>query len=139
MQVLKSKSKVKKTKIVMTVEKTPTGFSAFSEDLPIFTTGASIPELLKNVQEAINYYFEDQQINIEPDQIKFEIDFRQFFKYYKVLNAKYLGEKIGMNPSLISQYVSGAKKPSSKQTEKILKGINQIGVELAGIHLLKTE
>ena len=34
----------KKKKITMTVEKTDTGFSAFSEDYPIFTTGQSIPE-----------------------------------------------------------------------------------------------
>ncbi len=34
----------KKKKIIMTVEKTDTGFSAFSENYPIFATGKSIPE-----------------------------------------------------------------------------------------------
>lgn len=127
-----------KKKIILTVEKTNTGFSAFSADYPIFTTGKSIPELINNAYEATELYFEEENVKIDSRNIKFEIDFKQFFKYYKVINAKFLGEKIGMNPSLLSQYVSGTKKPSSKQTEKILSGIHQIGQELSGLNLLQT-
>lgn len=129
---------MKRKKITLTVEKTDTGFSAFSEDYPIFTTGQSIPELMNNAYEATDFYFEEEQVKITPNDIKFEIDFQQFFKYYKVINAKFLAEKIGMNASLLSQYVQGHKKPSAKQTEKILSGINQIGQELSGINLLQT-
>lgn len=137
MQVLKHKIMDKK-KVTLTVEKTNTGFSAFSADYPIFTTGKSIPELINNSYEAVALHFEEDNIKIDIKNIKFEIDFKQFFKYYKVLNAKFLGEKIGMNPTLLSQYVSGTKKPSSKQTEKILSGIHQIGQELSGLNLLQT-
>lgn len=137
MQVLKPKIMDKK-KVTLTVEKTNTGFSAFSADYPIFTTGKSIPELINNSYEAVALHFEEDNIKIDIKNIKFEIDFKQFFKYYKVLNAKFLGEKIGMNPTLLSQYVSGTKKPSSKQTEKILSGIHQIGQELSGLNLLQT-
>ena len=35
----------------MTVEKTNTGFSAFSQNYPIFTTGQSISELINNSYE----------------------------------------------------------------------------------------
>lgn len=137
--MLELKNKIMdKKKLILTVEKTNTGFSAFSEDFPIFTTGKSIPELINNAYEATELHFEDENVKIEPKNIKFEIDFKQFFKYYKVINAKFLGEKIGMNPSLLSQYVSGTKKPSPKQTEKILGGIHQIGQELTGINLLQT-
>lgn len=125
-------------KITMIVEKTNTGFSAFSADYPIFTTALSVPELINNTYEATELYFEDEKVKIEPSDIRFEIDFKQFFKYYKVLNAKFLAEKIGMNPTLLSQYVSGTKKPSAKQTEKILTGIHQIGQELSGLNLLQT-
>lgn len=127
---------LRKKKILMTVEKTNTGFSAFSVNDPIFTTGKTIPELINNAYEASELFFENEKIKINPKDIKFEIDFQQFFKYYKVLNAKFLAEKIGMNASLLSQYVQGHKKPSAKQTEKILNGIHQIGQELSGIHLL---
>lgn len=122
----------------MTVEKTDTGFSAFSEDYPIFTTGQSIPELINNTYEATELHFEEESVKVNQNDIKFEIDFKQFFKFYKVLNAKFLAEKIGMNATLLSQYVQGHKKPSAKQTEKILSGIHQIGQELSGINLLHT-
>ena len=79
---------------------------------------------------------EDKDIKINTDNINFEIDFKQFFQYYKVLNAKFLAEKIGMNPTLLSQYIQGHKKPSNLQTEKILEGIHEIGRELSEINLI---
>ena len=127
-----------KKEIIMTVEKTSTGFSAFSNDYPIFTTGKSIPELINNTYEATEFYFEEERIKFDHKDIKFEIDFQQFFKFYKVINANFLAEKIGMNATLLSQYVHGHKKPSAKQTEKILNGIHQIGQELSALNLLQT-
>ena len=123
-------------KIKMIVEKTDTGFSAFSEDYPIYTTGRTIPELIDNALEAANLLFEEDDIRIEQENLKFEIDFKQFFQYYKVINAKFLANKIGMNPTLLSQYVQGRKKPSDAQTEKILLGIHQIRQELSEINLI---
>jgi len=120
----------------MIVEKTDTGFSAYSTDHSIFTTGKTIPELIDNAFVAVGLYLEDEDIVITHDQIKFEIDFKQFFQYYKVINAKFLADKIGMNPTLLSQYVQGHKKPSENQTEKILLGIHQIGKELSEINLI---
>jgi predicted RNase H-like HicB family nuclease len=128
--------KTTKKKIKMIVEKTDTGFSAFSDEYPIFTTGRTIPELIDNAYEAINLYFEDEKTRITHENLKFEIDFKQFFQYYKVLNSKFLADKIGMNPTLLSQYVQGHKKPSDKQTEKIIMGIQQIGQELSEINLI---
>ena len=127
-----------KKKITLIVEKTDTGFSAYSDNYPVFTTGKTIPELIDNGFEACGLYFETENVKLRHDNIKFEIDFKQFFQYYKVLNSRFLAEKIGMNPTLLSQYVQGHKKPSAKQTEKILNGIHQIGQELSGINLLQT-
>lgn len=124
-----------KKKIKITVEKTKTGFSAYSEEYPIFTTGRTIPELINNALEATQLHFEEEY-EISHENLKFEIDFAQFFQYYKVLNAKFLAEKIGMNPTLLSQYVQGHKKPSENQTEKILSGIHQIGQELSEMNLI---
>ena len=128
--------KTTKKKIKMVVEKTETGFSAFSEEYPVYTTGRTISELIDNAYEASNLYFKDQNIQVTHENLKFEIDFKQFFQYYKVLNSKFLADKIGMNPTLLSQYVQGHKKPSESQTEKILSGIQQIGKELSEINLI---
>ena len=120
----------------MIVEKTNTGFSAFSEDSPIYTTGKTVPELINNAYEAAQLHFEEENLKLTQHSIKFEIDFKQFFQHYKVLNSKFLAEKIGMNPTLLSQYIQGHKKPSEKQTEKILAGIQQIGKELSEVNLI---
>ncbi|MDP4275534.1 MAG: helix-turn-helix transcriptional regulator [Bacteroidota bacterium] len=128
--------KTTRKKIKMIVEKTDTGFSAFSEDYPFYTTGRTITELIDNACEAANLFFAEHDIHITHENLKFEIDFKQFFQYYKVLNSKFLAEKIGMNPTLLSQYIQGHKKPSESQTEKILSGIQQIGKELSEINLI---
>lgn len=125
-----------KKKINFIVEKTDTGFSTYAEDYPIITTGRTIPELIDNALEAASLFYEDEKIEITHDNLKFEIDFQQFFQYYKVLNSNFLANKIGMNPTLLSQYIQGHKKPSEKQTEKILLGIHQIGKELSEINLI---
>jgi predicted RNase H-like HicB family nuclease len=118
-------------KIVAKVEKTKTGFSAFAIDYPVFTTGKTISELTKNLAEALNLYFEDDGYWVEEKNIDLEIDLQQFFQFYRVINAKFLADRIGMNPTLLSQYVQGRKKPSLLQTEKILNGIREVGRELS--------
>ena len=128
--------KLLRRKVTMIVEKTDTGFSAYSEQYPVFTTAVNITELLNNALEAVNLYFEEDGLQATLQNIRFEIDFKQFFQYYRIINAKYLAEKIGMNPTLFSQYVQGHKKPSEAQTEKILYGIHQIGQELSERNLI---
>jgi predicted RNase H-like HicB family nuclease len=120
-----------KKKVVAKVEKTKTGFSAFAIDYPVFTTGRTISELTKNLAEALNLYFEDDVYRVEEKNIDLEIDLQQFFQFYRVINAKFLADRIGMNPTLLSQYVQGRKKPSLLQTEKILSGIREVGRELS--------
>ena len=129
-------SKTFKKKITVIVEKTNTGFSAYPPDYPIGTTGSSIVELQKNILEVLNFYFEEQGYEVSSTNIQLQIDLQQFFQYYKVLNARHLAEKIGMNPTLLSQYVQGRKKPSAQQSAKIMNGIQQIGKELAELRLI---
>jgi predicted RNase H-like HicB family nuclease len=127
--------KTLKKKIRLTVEKTDTGFSAYSGEYPVFTTGKTFTELLDNSVEAMNLYFEEKDCQINKNNIEFEIDLQQFFQYYRVINSKFLAQRIGMNEALLSQYVQGRKKPSIKQTNKILQGIQEVGRELSHINL----
>jgi hypothetical protein len=125
-----------KKKYKFVVEKTETGFSAFSEDNPIFTTGKNITELQNNLIEAMELAYDSTNSKFSKENIELEIDLKQLFQYYRVINSKFLAERIGMNTALFSQYVKGRKKPSSKQTDRILKGINEIGKELSEIQLV---
>lgn len=123
-------------KINVTVEKTKTGYSAYADDLAIFSTGKTIPKLYQNLLEALNLYYQDAGQFVEHTNLRLHLDLQQFFRYYRVLNANFLAERIGMNPTLLSHYVQGHKKPSPKQTAKILDGIHTIGKELAEIRFV---
>ena len=120
-------------KIEMIVEKTRTGYSAYANKYPVYTVGTSIEELSQNMVEALNLYFEKKGKKVTEADIRITLDLPQFFKFYKVINAKGLSERIGMNQSLLAQYINGTKKPSAMQTQKILKGVQQVGKELAAI------
>jgi predicted RNase H-like HicB family nuclease len=118
------------------VEKTDTGYSAYTEKHPVYTTGRTVTELIENLVEALNLYLEDHNEYVTHKNIKLNFDFKLFFQYYRVLNSRFLAERIGMNPTLLSQYVQGKKTPSSKQADKILTGIHEIGKELAELNLV---
>lgn len=123
-------------KITIIVEKTETGYSAYSENYPVYTAGNNLDELKFNILEALNLYFKDHLNKISLEDLKIKLDLPQFFEFYKVINAKALSERIGMNQSLLAQYIKGNKKPSSAQTQRILKGVQQIGRELSEIGFL---
>jgi len=119
------------------IEKTKTGYSAYEINLPIFTVGNSIHDLRINTLEAVNLHEEDLKKKTKRStDIHFEIDFKQFFDYYKVINSKHLAKRIGMNESLLSQYVNGKKQPSKKQVERIIDGLHEIGKELTELILV---
>jgi len=129
---------MKKPKIKVTILKEDTGYSAtafIGKDF-IGTQGDTFEELKTNILEAINLLFEDKKISYSFDEVELTIDLQSFFNFFKVINAKALSERIGMNQSLLAQYISGKKKPSENQTQRILKGVQQIGRELAEIRFL---
>lgn len=126
------------SKIVFIVEKTNDGFSAFaeSEDLPVATSGDTMTELKINIVDAYNSYAEIKGLKeVTIDEITIQLDLPQLFEFYKEINASALGSRIGMDKTLISQYVNGHKKPGTKQVSKILEGIKQLGNELASLEL----
>ncbi len=123
-------------KIEMIVEKTKTGYSAYAEKYPVYTVGHSLEELKANILEALSLHFEKQDKIISENDLRITLDLPQFFEFYKVINAKALSERIGMNQSLLAQYIKGIKKPSANQTQRILKGVQQVGKELAAIQFL---
>lgn len=129
---------MRKPKINMTVTKEDTGYSAFAsvKNSFIATEGETYDELKANVLEAVNLAFEDKGVAYTVEEISFTLDLQSFFEFYKVINAKALSARIGMNQSLLAQYIKGVKKPSATQTRRILAGVQQIGKELAEIRFM---
>ena len=116
-----------KKKITVTIEKTNSGYSAYANNLSVYSTAENIDQLSNNLVDALNLYYEDSGTYVDHDNIILHLDIAQFFKEYRVLNAKFLAARIGMNPVLLSQYVQGKKVPSRKQVLKIVEGIHDIG------------
>jgi hypothetical protein len=129
---------MRKRKIKVTVLKEDTGYSAIAliGDDFVGTEAETFEELKSNMIEAINFAYEELEIECTLNDIQFEFNLESFFAFYKVINAKALSERIGMNQSLLAQYIKGIKKPSPAQTKRILNGVQQIGRELTEVRFL---
>ncbi len=122
----------------MTITKEDIGYSAHASIGHYFigTEGDTLDELREMILEAVNLAFEEDGFTYTIDEIQFKVDLASFFHFYKVINAKALSTRIGMNQSLLAQYIKGIKKPSPKQTKRILEGVRTLGRELADIEFL---
>jgi hypothetical protein len=129
---------MKKPKIKVTITKENRGYSAHTlvKNNFIASEAESFKELLSKILEAIDFTFENQGFKYSIEEIQLIYDLESFFDYYKVINAKALSERIGMNQSLLAQYIKGIKKPSIAQTKRIMAGVQQIGIELSEVQLL---
>lgn len=129
---------MKKPKITINILKEDMGYSATAsvKDDFIATEAETFEELKTNIVEAINLNFENKGFCYDIEEIKIKYDLESFFDFYKDINAKALSERIGMNQSLLAQYIKGVKKPSATQTKGILKGVQQIGKELTEVSFM---
>lgn len=120
-------------KYEMIVERTATGYSAYNAEEGAYTVGANFEELKSNMVEVLNLALDDSGRTITIEDVKVTYDLKSFFDAYKVINAAALAKRLGMTQSLLSQYVSGNKKPSAAQTQRILEGVRAVGRELASM------
>jgi transcriptional regulator with XRE-family HTH domain len=127
-----------KPKIKLKIIKEDQGYTAVGQwkNRSLVTCGENWEELQVMVIEMLNLVFEDLGYNYSIDEVSFTYDMASFFDFYKVINAKALSERIGMNQSLLAQYIKGNKKPSIAQTKRILEGVQQIGRELSEVRFL---
>ena len=126
-------------KIIVIVEPTNTGYSAYVPSLPITcTVGYTWDELERNMAEAVDFHLESLAEcgdEIPPQfQTEFEFDYRldiqDFFLLFKPVKQSAVAERAGINPSLLRQYARGIKHPSISQAKKIEKAIHQLGHDL---------
>jgi len=129
---------MKKRSVNILVVKESMGYSATTtiEKRFIGTEAETFEEIKAGILEALNFAFEGHDIIYNSKDLRFEFDLESFFDFYKVINAKALSERIGMNQSLLAQYIKGIKKPSPAQIKRILKGVHQIGMELTEVKFL---
>jgi hypothetical protein len=127
---------MKKRKINVTLMKEETGYSAYAtvREKFISTQAETLQDLKSNMLDAAKLSFKGEgKITFD---FRFSYDLESFFSLYKVINAKALSDRIGMNQSLLAQYIKGIKKPSAQQTKKILTGVKEVGKELAKVEFV---
>ena len=56
---------------------------------------------------------------------------QRFFLTHKEINVAEFARRIGMNPTLLRNYITGFKKPSKEREQEILDHIHKLGEELA--------
>ena len=129
---------MKKSKITAAIVKESSGYSITASVGKHFiaSEGETFDELKSGFMEAVNLALKNTGFTYTFQDVTMNYDLESFFNFYKVLNAKALSERIGMNQSLLAQYIKGIKKPSAVQVKRIMEGVHQIGRELSEARFL---
>jgi len=133
------------SKVLVVLEKTDRGYSAYLPELPgCIATGEFLYEVRRTISDAVNFHLDgmrNEELPI-PDvfqgefNLSYKMDLASLFEWFSgILTKSGVSRITGLNQSLISQYVSGIKKPSSKQTKKIERALHHLGQELLEIEL----
>ena len=67
-----------------------------------------------------SFYYEDAEPTV----------MQRFFLTHPEINVAGFAKSIGINASLLRNYINGFKKPSKEREEKILSGLHLLGKEL---------
>lgn len=132
-------------KIVVIIEKSKSGFSAYLPDLQgCVSSSKTIDELKLNISEAIKFHLEGiaedglpiPEIFKGEYLLQYSFDLETFLNYYNhIFTRRALSKLTGINESLLSQYASGLKHPRPAQSKKIEVGLHQLANELLQVSL----
>lgn len=99
---------------------------------------------LKNATEEQRNDYELGHFGIHWEEIDEDISYESFeyenpepvgisriFLTHPELNASAVARRLGIQQSLLAQYIRGLKKPSAERERKILETIREIGTELS--------
>ncbi len=123
-------------KIKFKVIKEKNGFSASAKhhENHLFAEGETPSDLKKSTISAVHAVYPATKKEEIEQSIVLIHNIRTIFDFLPI-KKKALAKRIKMNPSLLTQYAEGIKKPSKKQLERIQSGIVQLGKELIELEL----
>ena len=111
------------------VEKTGTGYSAYSETLGVAAVGKTLKALYKDAHDGLETQCDVTGENLADFELTFSYDLPSLVDVTR-LNVDALSELTGMNPSLMSQYINRKKVPGPKQKARIEAGIHAYAQKL---------
>lgn len=131
------------TVLTVIVEKTGTGFSAYTKEIDgLATIGDGLTELKRNFNEVLHYhveYLQEQGENVTTDDFitNYVLDLEQFFEYFNVINKSAFAEHYaGINQSLFRQYTKKLAPLSDDKMLQISRGLHKLADELSDLTLV---
>ena len=131
-------------KATVIIEKDSDGYGAFIDGIKSTVIGEG-----KSVDEAkadlINSYHEIKESYLErgeciPEDLQdlefdYKYDISALFNDFDFINVSKFAKRVGISPSLMRHYKGGDTYISSRQAQKIQKGLHQIARELLAVSL----
>ena len=122
------------------IERNEDAFFAYINEIEGCVAGGENYEEVKTNLEQIISEFREEDIEIGKQlekgyNIKYEVDLESVFNLIPEVNITQLAKLIKMNPGLLRQYVSGSKKASEKQTNKVMEGIRRLTDKLKSLQI----
>ncbi|MGP2569958.1 type II toxin-antitoxin system HicB family antitoxin [Ornithobacterium rhinotracheale] len=125
--------------IKIILEKTNTGYSAYSKDLPgAVSAGESIEEVKENFEEVRSLLVDDfleqgkvqQAKELKNAKFMFYLDLKTFFEYYSLFNKSELAKYLGLNPSHLRRLSIQNVELSEQKSLQIQRGLHQLADDL---------
>jgi len=116
----------------------------FDEITNVYAFGETVEKVKQDAIDALNSYIDWLKKDKEPIpvilkdtwKVEYRFDVQAMLTFFKgTLTKSALAKATGVNPSLLSQYLMGIKKPGSKQIKKIQTGIHALGEKLLTVQL----
>jgi predicted RNase H-like HicB family nuclease len=122
------------------IERNEDGFYAYVQQIDgCVAGGSSYGEVKKNLEEMINLFIEEDQTvqhkYAKGYKLKFEVSLDSVFDLLPEVNISQLAKLGKLNPGLLRQYVSGSKKASEKQAQRVMEAIEKLATKLNSISL----
>ena len=126
--------------INVTIERNEDSFFAYVNKIDgCVAGGTNYNEVKENIQEMIDIFLEeDPELKAKYKdgyKLKFEVNLKSVFNLLPEVNISQLAKLGKINPGLLRQYVSGSKKASEAQTQRVMQAIDKLANKLESISL----
>jgi predicted RNase H-like HicB family nuclease len=127
-------------KLTAIVERNEETFFAFIKQIDGCVAGGhTYHEVKSNLEQILKIMIRnDTELQKKLKQgydIRFEVDLKSVFELVPEINVSQLAKSGDINPGLLRQYVSGTKKASEAQAEKVINAIDKLVRKLNSITL----
>ncbi len=126
--------------LVAVIEQNEDSYFAYIEEIDgCVAGGKNYNEVKSNLDDILNLMIKEEeeirQLLKHGYKIKFEVNLESVFDLIPEINISQLAKTVRMNPGLLRQYVSGTKRASERQTDKVMKAIQLLSNKLNSISL----